>query len=386
MTSRDIVVLAGYFGRCPLGGYGWQILHYLLGLQELGFDAYFYEDTAYFGDCFDPVSGMMYSTPERGIEALEKAFTRFGLQDRWIFRDAQRDCIHGLTKERAHDVLSNARLIITLAPVTRLARRKNERKIFIDIDPGYTQLRLHQGDASLREFLAEHDVHFTIGENIGTARCPIPGGGFDWLPTRQPVVTHLWEAPPANPAAPFTTLGRWDEARRDTTFEGEIYGWNKRQQWMPFLRLPQDTGARFVLAMDIDKNPADRELLQAHGWNITDPLAVSRDLEKYRRFIQNSQGEFTVAKDLNIRLKTGWFSDRSVCYLAAGRPVVNQATGFEDLLPTGEGLFAFRTPDEAARAIQEIRFNPELHGRAARRIAIEHFEATAVLGSLLSRC
>jgi hypothetical protein len=253
----------------------------------------------------------------------------------------------------------------------------------VDLDPGYTQIRCAAGDPDLRAFLEEHDCYFTIGEHIGSARCPVPSGGFQWRPTRQPIVARLWETAPPAPGAPFTTIGRWHESRRDIVFEGEHYGWSKRQEWQRFLDLPQRVATRLVLAMDVEKESADLTLLRTLGWEIVDPLQVSAHPHAYRDFIAASAGEFTTAKDLNVRLRTGWFSDRSACYLAAGRPVITQPTGFESILPTSEGLFAVATAEEASAAIEQVLADPERHRMAARRIASDWFEASTVLSNLL---
>jgi hypothetical protein len=384
-VSADKIVLAGYLVRCPLGGYAWQILHYLVGLRALGFDPYFYEDTAYYADCFDPATGNMHVSPNAGIAFATDFFARFGFADHWIFWDAAQDRYHGLSGEQTAVVLREARVLLTLAAVTQLPRRPGQRKVFIDIDPGFTQLRVAEGEPGLCDLLAEHDRHFTIGENIGTLGCPIPTERFEWLPTRQPVACELWTPIPEDPAAAYTTIGRWDEQRRDVRFRGEIYGWRKRVEWLKFLELPSRTGERFAPAMDVDKTPADAALLRRHGWEIAEPIAVSRDALAYRDFVRRSKGEFTVAKDLNVRLATGWFSDRGACYLAAGRPVITQDTGFGRLLPVGRGLFAVRSVEDAVAAFAAVAADYPAHAQAAREIAAAHFDARQVLGDVFSR-
>lgn len=386
MSHSDVVVLAGYLVRCPLGGYAWQILHYLTGLRALGFDPYFYEDTAYYPDCFDPGSGAMHVAPDAGIRFAADFFDRFGFGERWVFWDAARDRYHGLDKASAAALLQDASLVITLAPVNRLPRGgPRQRKLFIDIDPSFTQIRVAEGDAELCALLAEHDLHFTIGENIGTPGCRIPTDRFVWRPTRQPVALDLWPPLHDDAAAPFTTIGRWDEQRRDIQFGGETYSWRKRVEWLKFLELPARTGARFRLAMDVDKSPEDRALLQRHGWEIVDPIAVSRDAWTYRDFIRSSKGEFTVAKDLNVRLASGWFSDRAACYLAAGRPVVTQDTGFGRIMPTGVGLFGVLNLDDAVAAFSAISADYGAHAAAARQIAAQYFDAASVISELLAK-
>ena len=385
MAARDIAIVAGYFARCPLGGYAWQVLHYVVGFEELGFETYFYEDTALYPDCFDPVSRNVPAPCDRGVDTLGKFFSAHGLSERWSFWEASTDRWFGRDSETMRSVVQSARLVVTLAPVTRLPWVTKALRVFIDLDPGYTQFRLVQGDSVLREFLNEHQRHFSIGERIGRPSCTVPPGGFEWLPTRQPIITRLWKTDPPSPDAPFTTVGRWHEERRDVVTPDQRYGWSKREEWQRFLHLPRLAPGPFLLAMDVAKYPHDYDLLRRHGWEIVDPLLISADPFRYRQFLWISAGEFTTAKDLNVRLRTGWFSDRSACYLAAGRPVVTQPTGFEELYPVGRGLFAVDTPEAAAKAIGDIRSAPAEHSRAAAEIAAQYFEAQSVLQELVSR-
>jgi hypothetical protein len=380
----DVAILTGYVVRCPLGGYAWQTLHYMLGLRALGFDPYFYEDTAYYPECYDPASGAMGSVQPPALAFARDLFARHGFAERWFFWDAQRDQWHGGTRDAARGALDAAELLISLAAVNRLPRKLGRRRLFIDLDPGVTQLEAER-DRGLQLLLGDYDAHATIGENIGQPGCAIPATRFHWLPTRQPIALEAWQPLPAAADAAFTTIGRWDERRRVQELGGERYSWSKRDEWLRFLDLPRRNRARFDLALDVDKVPGDRELLGQHGWQVRDPIAVSADADRYRDFIRSSRGEFSLAKDLNVRLATGWFSDRSTCYLAAGRPVVVQDTGFGRALPTGAGLLAFRTPDQAADAIAAVQADWELHAAAARRLAEQHFAAGWVLGDLLAR-
>ncbi|MEO8604168.1 MAG: hypothetical protein ABI629_16450 [bacterium] len=382
--GRGVAVVAGYVVRCPLGGYAWQTLHYLAGLRALGFDPYFYEDTAYYPECYDPVTGAMGQVGTRALQVAGEFFARHGFGERWIFWDAQRDVWHGRGADEARQVLADAQLLIGLAAVNRLPRLTGKRRVFIDLDPGVTQIEAEH-DKGLQLLLGDYDAHATIGENIGQPDCAIPAARFHWLPTRQPIATELWPASPARPEAAFTTIGRWDERRRVQELGGQRYTWSKRDEWLQFVDLPARTAAPFDMALDVDKVAGDRAMLTAHGWRFSDPLAVSTDAERYRTFIRESLGEFSVAKDLNVRLATGWFSDRSACYLAAGRPVIVQDTGFRRTLPTGAGLLAFRTLDEAADAVRAVQSDWPLHSAAARRIAEQHFSATWVLSDLLGR-
>lgn len=380
----DIALVAGYVVRCPLAGYAWQALHYLAGLRALGFEAYFYEDTAYYGECFDPVSGEMGPPRPAALAFAADVFARHGFAERWIFWDAQRDRYAGCGAEAARAALHDAKLLVSLAAVNRLPRTVGKRRAFVDIDPGVTQIQAEH-DPALRELLDEYDAHFTIGENIGRADCAVPTGGRTWHATRQPIALELWEPAAGSPDAALTTIGRWDERRRVQEIGTTRYSWSKRDQWLRFLDLPRATGARFELAMDVEKNPGDRSMLVERGWELVDPLALSTDYGRYRDYIRRSLGEFSVAKELNVRLATGWFSDRSACYLAAGRPVIVQDTGFRTVLPAGVGLLSFLTMQEAVDAVRAVVADWPLHSAAARRIAARYFDARWVLADLLDR-
>lgn len=379
------IVVAGYLVRCPLGGYAWQVAHYLLGLQRLGHDVWFYEDSAYYAPAFDPQRQVLEPVYDYGVEAAAQFFARTGFAERWAFVDTVQRRTYGLPAARVESLLGEADLLINLGGVNRIPaeRRKGHASVYIDLDPAYTQLQLVNGDGKLRALLENHAVLFTTGENIGTARSPVPTGGFSWLHTRQPILIDQWEHA-APPRAVYTTVGKWNLAGRDQQLGGETFHWRKRSEFLRCLALPELTGASFELAMDVDSVPGDRELLHAHGWQVADPLAVSIDPWTYRDYIRTSRGEFTVAKDMNIRLRSGWFSDRAACYLAAGRPVIEQDTAFGDVLPLGPGLHAFRTVDEAADAVRAIEADYARACAHARDVAHECFAAEKVLATLLN--
>lgn len=382
--SADKVVVSGYLVRCPLGGYAWQVLHYLVGLRQLGFEPYFYEDNGGFASCFDPRTGNWTDDPGVGLAFAGEFLGRNGFGRQWTFWDIAGARTYGLTAAEREALLEDARVVINLAGVNHLPVRRRQRRVFVDLDPVFTQIRATT-DRGWRETLAEHDVHFTFGENIGRPGCRAPAAGFSWHPTRQPVAVELWQPVEAEDSPAFTTIGRWDDPHRDLHFEGETYSWRKRIEWMKFLDLPARTGERFAVAMDVHKNPEDLETLARHRWEVRDPILISADPWTYRDFIRASKGEFTVAKDLNIRFASGWFSDRSACYLAAGRPVVTQDTGFDRVLPTGGGLFAFRDIDQAAASIRSIASDYAAQSRRAREIARDCFDAAAVVGGLLEK-
>lgn len=379
------IVVAGYFVRYPLGGYAWCMAHYLLGLRALGHDAWFYEDTGYYELAYDPVEGAVGTRYDAGVRRAGAFFDRIGFGDRWVFADVGRGREHGPAAGRAGALLREADLLLNVGGANHVApeRRGGRPAVFVDLDPAYTQIKAASGDKVVGALLDAHDLHATIGENIGTPRSSIPTAGYRWHSTRIPVACDWWAG--AGPAgATWTTVGRWDEPTRDLVWAGRAYRWRKRTEWLRCLDLPARTGAQFEIAMDVDNVPGDGELLRGHGWRVVDPLAVSIDPFRYRDYLRSSRGEFTVAKEMNIELRSGWFSDRAACYLAAGRPVVEQDTAFGDVLPLGPGLHAFRTADDAAAAISEVEADYARASAHATAVAREYFEAERVVARLLA--
>ncbi len=245
------------------------------------------------------------------------------------------------------------------------------------------QLELRHGLQETLDFLEPHCAFFTFAENWGMPDCGLPTQErFRFVATRQPVVMDLWPDRSPQPAELYTTIGNWRQEWRDVTYRGERYTWSKHHEFLKHLDLPARSGQGFELALS-SCEAADRELLERNGWLVRDGLEVSRGIDRYRDYIGSSRGEFTVAKDQNVRLRTGWFSDRSATYLASGRPVVTQDTGFGAALPTGEGLFAFDSADAAVAAIQEVDADYGRHAAAARELAREHFNHETVLGAML---
>jgi hypothetical protein len=242
-----------------------------------------------------------------------------------------------------------------------------------------------QGDPATIAALAAHDMHFSFGGNFGAPDCRVPLRQFNWLPTRQPVVLDLWDNPHGaclNGAA-YNTIATWVNKGRDLVYDGETYYWSKDREFMKVLDLPRRRAVPFELAVGVDE-PV-HNTLTSNGWRVVDPVRLSSDTARYREYILGSRGEFTVAKDQNIRLRSGWFSDRTVCYLAASRPAINQDTGFASYLPTGKGLFAFRTMEDILAAVDEIESDYAGNCRAAREIAGEYFAAEKVVGSMMDR-
>jgi glycosyltransferase involved in cell wall biosynthesis len=382
--SRKVVLL-GMMSKMPVPGVVWQTVHYLLGLRALGFDPYYVEAHGRV-----PSMLMERDTDDAGARAgafISKVMRGYDLGDRWAYHalhDAGHPC-HGLGERRLREVYRDAELIINLHGGTepRPEHYETGRLVYVQTDPVQLQIELHDGVRASHEFLEPHAAFFTFAENLGLPGCTLPvSPDFAFRPTRQPVVCDLWAGVQAAERAAYTTIGNWSQPWRLVELGGQTYSWSKDREWPRFLDLPQRTGRSFELALS-SYPPRVREQLEARGWAVRHALDFADDADAYRAYIASSRGEFTVAKEQNVHFATGWFSDRSATYLAAGRPVVTQDTGFGCVLPTGEGLFGVRDLDEAAAAIETIEADYPRHRAAAADIAREYFEAKKVLGDLL---
>jgi GT2 family glycosyltransferase len=381
-VSRPKIVLLGMMTKIPVAGVVWQTLHYLLGFQRLGFDPFYVEAHA-------RTPGMLMRTETDDSSILAAEFIRdhlgrFGLAGKWAYHALHADGrIYGMTRRELDRTYATAELIVNLHGGTepRPEHYETGRLVYVETDPVQLQVELYDGKEETFSFLEPHVAFFTFGENYGKAGGLPVTERFTFHPTRQPVVCDLWLGGGADGGA-YTTVGNWRQSWRDVTFGGERYGWSKEQEFRKFFSLPSRTGRSFELALS-SHTPQDRELLTSRGWRARDAMELSTDVEAYRDYVRSSRGEFTAAKDQNVRLRTGWFSDRGATYLAAGRPVVMQNTGFGDVLPTGEALFAFSSIDDAAAAIEAIEADYHRARRAAFDLAREHFEASTVLKRLV---
>jgi len=252
----------------------------------------------------------------------------------------------------------------------------------IDTDPVYEQIRYAQADPVARAYLDAHTHFFTYGENVGGPGWIVPLCGINWKPTRPPVVLGQWRVSPQN-SGPWTTIATWENKGKNIDFAGERYVWSKHVNFVKFLDLPKRTGEKFLMAMLPPDKRVERQVRES-GWQLTDPRPVSGSMEAYAEFIRNSRGEFTVAKDIYARTNSGWFSDRSVCYLASGRPVVTMNTGFSRFYPASKGLIDFTSVPEAEAGIREVASDYERHSRAAREVAECYFSSDSVLTRLLA--
>jgi hypothetical protein len=385
MSNKLRLVVLGMMGRSPFGGQTWLYLNWLRGLHRLGHEVWYAEDDLVWP--YDPEQNAVTSDCTYAVRHIAKSMKRIGLPDRWTFRLADREGACWGTSERELNELyrsCDALLNVTGATELREEHLAAPFRVYVQTDPVTAELRLAKGDEHTRDAFANHHVITTYGENYGAPDCGVPLNGIDYGKTRQPVDLDLWPMAHDPGTRFFTTIGNYRQDGSDVEYNGEVYGWSKHQEWEKFLDLPQLTRQPFELAI-IVKNPADREQLRTHGWRLVSPLPMSLNVfDDYPDYIRRSHAEFTVAKDQNVRLRSGWFSERDVCYLACGKPVVAQDTGFSNVLPTGEGLFAFSTMDEALAAIDAINNDYRRHCEAARATAEEYFEARSVAARLLA--
>ncbi len=382
MTGRLRIILLGYIVRGPLGGIAWHHLQYALGFHLLGHDVHFVEDSDDYPSCYDPTRDATGTDPSYGLEFARRAFDRVGLRDRWAYHDAHTATWHGPEAERVLATCREADLMVNVSGVNPL-RPWLERipaRALVDTDPVFTQIR-HRTDQAARREAARHTAFFSFAENIGGGGAEIPDDGFPWRPTRQPVVPAAWPVTPGPAGGKFTTVLQWDsyEAREDG---GRRYGM-KSESFGPYWDLPGRVGKIFELAAGSPTAPRDE--LRRKGWGVRNPLGPSRDPWTYQRYIRRSKAEFSVAKHGYVVSRSGWFSERTSGYLASGRPAVVQDTGFTGRLPSGRGLLAFSSPDEAVEGIAAVNRDYELHCRAARRIVEEHFDARDVLARLIDQ-
>jgi hypothetical protein len=384
LRKRGKIVLLHFAGQMPLAGIAWQAAHYLVALEKLGYETWYVEDSG--TNPYDPRAESVVMDCSYNLAYLRRVMERFGLGERWAYRCGVDESYHGLTRHEIAQLYRDADALINLCGAHHLYERHLACpvRILIDTDPGYQQINYAKGDPYERAYIDAHTHFFTYGENIGGADCPIPLAGVDWHPTRPPVDVDLWPAAEGDPAC-FTSIASWDNRGKDIEHEGSTYLWSKHINFLKFLDIPQRRpGTCFRMAI-LPPDADVRAKVEGNGWQLLDPRPISAGVDSYRDFIAGSRGEFTVAKDIYVRTNSGWFSDRAVCYLASGRPVITMRTGFERLYPADEGLFAFADRDEALAALDAIASDYTRHSHAAREIAREFFSGDRVVGALMAQ-
>lgn len=376
------VVVLHLAANFPFAGVIWQLLNHLVGLRRLGLDVYYLEDHGAW--VYDPNANTLTSDPTDNLKLLDRALERFGFADRWSFFDAARNEYLGMSRERCHGLLAEADAVINLCAAT-LPREEHLRSrclVYLETDPGPFQARYEARDPNAMRIAEAHHLFFTYAANLGQPDCVLPACGLQWHHTRPPVLLDEWpEQPPPLPTAPFTTVGTWRNKGNDVEIAGRKYYWSKHLNFVKMLDVPRRAGRSVELATDLSSG-LDYERALAGGFSFRPAIPMSLDLDLYRDYIVASRGEFTPAKDLYVATRSGWFSDRSVCYLAAGRPVVTQFTGFEKFIPAGRGLVGFDDAASAAEALRAVDADYARHARAAREIAQGYFDANRLLDQI----
>ena len=374
------IIVLGYIVRGPIGGLAWHHLQYVIGLVNLGHNVYFFEDSDDYPSCYDPGKNLTGTNPDYGLEFAGEAFGRIGLGNKWVYHDAHTGRWLGPVAEKWPALCESADLLLNISGVNPLRPwfLGIPERALIDTDPVFTQLR-HLSDRSARQRAAKHTAFFSFGENIVSGSCSIPSDGFPWLPTRQPIVMEAWPVTAGPDDGVFTTVMLWD-SYKPVQYKGTLYGM-KSESFTPFMDLPAYTEAWLELCVGSPSAP--RNLLRQKGWLLSDPMKITRDPWSYQRYIQSSKGEFTIAKQGYVVSRCGWFSERSAAYLASGRPVVTQETGFSEWLESGLGILAFNNFEEAVDCLADVSSHYKHHSRAARDVAEKYFDSRIVLQKLL---
>jgi len=382
LASRGRIVVLHFVGQMPLAGIAWQAMHYVLGLERLGYEAWYVEDHG--ANPYDPRVNSVVMECDHNVAFLRRVMESYGLGGRWAYWDAINDVYHGLSREEVRALYRESDALINLCGAVRLREEHMacSRRILVDTDPVYEQIKYAEADPAARAYLEAHTHFFTYGENVGGPGWIVPLGGIPWQPTRPPVVIDEWPTDEETPEC-FSTIATWENKGKNISFGGETYVWSKHVNFLRFLEVPTRSRQCFTMAMLPPTAEIEARVRDA-GWRLVDPRPVSASMESYAAFICGSRGEFTVAKDIYVRPNSGWFSDRSVCYLAAGRPVVTMKTGFSRFYPVGEGLFEYSDAAGAIAALDAVNRDYRRHSRAARMIAAEYFGSDLVISALMA--
>jgi hypothetical protein len=395
--GRRKAIVTGMIATYPVGGVVWDYGQYAIGLERLGFDVYYLEDTGW--KTYDPRCRGYVEDPAYGVDFLARnmAFLSEALSRRWHFRSMGGQTF-GMDADSFARVVEQADLLVNVSGGTLLRDEylRCPRKILIDTDPGWNHFRnFPRMDANPTwgggHGYRHHDHFFTYAERIGRKDCVLPTMDLTWHPTRPPVVLDLWRSEP--PGVTWTTVMTWKDRPEIVQFNGVVYG-TKEIEFERIEGLPRMIPFSLEVAAGGTDRPEDETAArtwypttprwEALGWSVRDAHGVSATPEAYRNYIEASRGEFSVAKNVYVATRSGWFSCRSACYLAAGRPIVVQDTGFSDIIPCGEGVLAFSSLDEAAECIRRVEADYPRHAAAARRVAEQYFASDKVLGAILA--
>lgn len=373
------VVVAGVLAHSPIhgGGLAWAMLQYVLGFRRLGAEVLYVEhlDTS---DCIDRAWRPAAFAESANVAVLAAVCERFRVDAALLQRDGP--AWWGMPRAAVRDWAAAADLFVNLSGRFHLREilEAARCRAYVDLDPGFTQI--WQARYGVDMNLPGHDVYLTVGQNVGTPQCPIPTLGLAWRPIVPPVVRQRWE-PAAAVGDAYTTVADW-RGYAPVEWEGVWYG-QKADEVRRIIALPRQVSCPLEMCLAIDPSEPDLPRLIEHGWRLTDPGVHAATPDSYRDYIRGSRGELSVAKHGYVVGKTGWVSDRTVCYLAAGRPAIVQNTGLDRHLPVGEGLLLFDDAGGAATALREVERNYRQHAAAASTLAAQYFDADRVLSELL---
>jgi hypothetical protein len=381
---RETIVVAGSLAQKPWhGGHAWVLLQYLLGFRKLGWKVVFVDQL----ETEMCVSADGKACPlERSVnmEYLLRVMKDFNLDGEYaLLYDKGAQCL-GMSRQQLLESTGRSALLLNVMGFLRDKEilDRAPKRVLLDIDPGFGQM---WQDLGLHATFQGHHDYVTIGENIGEPECGIPTCGLKWITTRPPVDLDYWKPSGDCVRSGFTTIASWRGAYGPVNFQGKTYGL-RVHEFRKFASLPLLTGQRFEVALDMHSaDEADRVLLQKNGWLLTDPRNAASDPWRYRTYIENSSAEFMVAKNMYVATASGWISDRSICYLASGKPVLTQDTGLQGLYPIGKGLLTFSSIDEAKSGVAKIAEDYRTHAAAARSLAVEYFDSNKVLRRLLNQ-
>jgi hypothetical protein len=388
-SQRLRIIVAGMAAQYPVGGVAWDYLQYAVGLARLGHDVVYHEDTWCWP--YDPLQRAMVDDWSYSAAYLDDFFARYApeLSDSWHYLHLHETSC-GMSRATFDGFAKSADLFINVSGGSFFPDALSPAcvKLFLDTDPGYNQIILSERprwSENVDRWCAgvrAHDRHFTYAENFGNPDCTMPSAGIAWRKTRMPVIPELWQvrAEAVTPRAPWSTVMTWNVFKGKLEYRGVEYH-GKAEEFAKIADLPQRFTQPFRIAVGGTEAPL--AALAAHGWRAEDGPAATLTPQNYQDYLAASRGEVSVAKNVYVALRTGWFSTRSACYLAASRPVVVQDTGFSNILPTGRGLHAFATADEAGVAIAAVEADYDAEMQAAREVALAHFDARVVLPRLI---
>ncbi len=384
MSTRGTIAIAGSIAQKPgQAGHTWQFLQYLLGFRRLGWDVLLL-DWLEPAMCFDRHRRPVSCERSENVRYLVEVMERFGLADAYSLAIEGGPTL-GLPRAKVLERLKSSAALINVMGFLDDEELLGAAplRVFMDTDPGFGQM---WHDLGWADVFSGHDLHLTIAERIGEPDCEIPRCGIDWLTFHQPVMLECWlTAHEPLPGAAFTSIGSWRGPYDAVNFHGKRYGL-RVHEFRRFADLPRRVGAAFQIALDIDPvESSDLDLLAESGWRLVDPAPIGATPISHRNYVRASRGEFLIAKEMYVATRSGWFSERSICYLASGRPVIAQDTVLEGLYPLGRGLLTFSTLDEAVACVEEVEGDYRRHARAARELAHEHFDSDKVLTGLLDK-